>query len=1245
MKYLFFLVTWLLSASMALSQGLTTEITLEKETISLKQLLEKIEEEAKVTFSYAPSIINTNRKVQLKKGKQSVSAVLTQALKGTEVEFLQRGAVIILRRKRAGNKTRARAPMLRLQGQVLDATTQEPLPFTSIRLVGTSLGYVTNEEGVFGIKMDEKHRSDTLVFSFVGFKNIRIPIASFAQKLKTIALEEDTQLLASVEVKPVEPLVLIREVIDKLSENYHSTPVYLNAYYRELVKVDSSFVKFADAASQIYYTGYGASSQKLVSNFSYFSPAKTWAFPTGINRKTREGDNVKILEARASNNFQVVRQKFKILDFEQFDIVGGPQALLSMDYVKVLLGFLKPENMRYHTYQMEESVSYNDKLAYVVSFKPRSKKLARSFQEGKVYIDMDTRAIVAFDFKVGTKQKKVLEKKIGWIKFIGNVPKKYREVTQGKKAFRRKMTDYDYNVKVTYQEYNGKWYLNTIKKTGFYKNSGNTQGDIKFETVAELVVNSIETENIEPLTENSGDKGFLYHYPTSYDRDFWLNYNSVVPTGAFGKAQSDLEKEKSLDQQFFENVNKDTTLVAPIAIPKTHITSIHGQELRDDYHWLKDRYSEEVQEYISAENAYTDNYFIPLKKLRRDLYFEMVSRVEKNYTATPVKVDNYYYYSKQLDSLSYPLIYRKKGSLEAKEELLIDMNEFAQGREYYDLYTDAPSPDHSILPYFENLTGGSQTTLKFLKMSGTGSISDSLSRVEDMVWFEVGRSFIYTLQNKSNRTSKVYVHQLGTAQAVDQLLYEESDSTFSIDLGKSKSEDYIFIKSVSANETEVRLLSSHDVSNTPLLVMKREAEHNYALEHMKDGFYLISNKEAENYQILFAPKVDASLSNWKVLVPHQPDAMISQFALFDDFIVLNEKKDASDKIRVIERKSGKSHYIKFDQSINSLNLGRNARSDTNVLSLGYSDPLTPSVLYEYNMSSRKRKIIRQRKVQTPYDKKEYVTERIYATADDGELIPITLMYKKGANVRGSTKVNGKKTYGERKLYLTAYGAYGISSESNFSYSRLSLLDRGIIYAIAHVRGGSDKGSRWYQQGKLFNKKNTFSDFIKVAEHLIAEDYIEKGNIVASGGSAGGLLMGVVANESPELFKGVVLNVPFLDVINTMLDSSLPLTTGEYKEWGDPNKKADFDYMRSYSPYDNVKQQVYPYMLLTCALNDENVPYWEAAKMAAKVRSYNLANSETLLRVHKVGGHTGGSKRFDGFSEQAFEYAFVIDLFK
>ena len=349
-------------------------------------------------------------------------------------------------------------------------------------------------------------------------------------------------------------------------------------------------------------------------------------------------------------------------------------------------------------------------------------------------------------------------------------------------------------------------------------------------------------------------------------------------------------------------------------------------------------------------------------------------------------------------------------------------------------------------------------------------------------------------------------------------------------------------------------------------------------------------------------------------------------------------------MQVIERATGKSHYIKLERGINTIGLGSNADIENDTLRLVYADPFTPTITYDYDMISRKLKVVEQRKIQTDFDRKNYTVERLFATAADGEKIPITLIYRKSAKRKGVMKVNGKRKFLPRKMYLTAYGAYGIASEPYFSYSRLSLLDRNFIFAIAHVRGGSDKGNQWYEEGKRFNKKNTFSDFISVAEHLIAQDYIEEGRIVASGGSAGGLLMGAVANARPELFKAVVLNVPFVDVVNTMLNEDLPLTTGEYKEWGNPNLKEDFEYMLSYSPYDNVKQQAYPHMLFTTAINDENVPYWEAAKMVAKLRQQNTGENEILLNVSKTGGHGGGTRRFDGFLEQAREYAFVIDLF-
>ena len=929
--------------------------------------------------------------------------------------------------------------------------------------------------------------------------------------------------------------------------------------------------------------------------------------------------------------------------FEQFNISYGIQKTLGSDYVKTPLQFLDRNKWPYYEFELEEYTYFNDKRVYAISFRPKARKIKKSLVSGRMYIDINSSAIVSYEFEEPEVYHKKL-KKDRWIKFIGTVPKKYRSATGGRSMIRRTMTDYNHRIKVSFQEFEGKWYLSNVSNTGSYQNFGPPVEDMWFETTRELIINELLTGELSPIPKNELFTEQLFSYPTSYSAAFWQRYNAVLPSGIFAEALEDLEKNKSLEQQFKDNVTKDTTLLPPVArkIPVTQ--TIHGTTLTDEYQWLQQPFEEEVQQYIDAENNYTRNYMIPLEKRRRFLYREMVDRVKKNDESVPVKLDDYYYYTRYVDSLNYPIYCRKYQTTDAPEEIIQDVNQMAEGYEYYDLSLGSPSPDHTILPFYENLTGGFESTLKFKNLRDHQFIQDSLLEVNSLVWFESGDAFLYTRQApESKRSCQVYLHRLGTQQSTDELVYEEKDETFSVGVGRTKSKKYLLIYTGSNDENQVYLLDAQSPNVGKKLFLPRMQGHQYGLTHVGDAFYISSNQDAPNYQLFTTSDKNWGRKDWDLLIPHNPKRLLEGFQVFDNHIVILEKENAQNYMSILNLTTRNKKALKFGNNPHVISLRANPDPGTESFRFSYEDPLTPPVVYGYKFETGEKTVIKATKVQGFYDAKEYKMKKVFAVGQDGVQIPVTLIYKKGAEKPSFRKVNGQKTPNTRRLYLTGYGAYGVGSEPYFSYSRLSLLDRNVIYAIAHVRGGDDKGEAWYQDGKLLNKKNTFKDFISVAEHLIAEDYIEKGSIVAAGGSAGGLLVGAVVNERPDLFMAAVLDVPFLDVINSMLDEDLPLTTGEYKEWGNPREKTYFDYMKSYAPYENIKAQDYPHMYFTCALNDDNVPYWEAVKTVARLRATKTDDREILLKVNRSGGHGGGSRRFDSFADSSSEYAFLIDL--
>ena len=1250
MKRIILLCLLCLYAIASEAQVLTSEIEFSGGNMTVIQALSEIEQKASVHFSYPSKLIRVDRRIRLSRGKQTVQTILKQVFQGVSVGFSEKGKNIILyRKKREDTKSSGgTGEVIRVRGQVLDAGNSISLPFTNIRLGDTYQGFTTNEVGVFDIRIPQKYQGDSLHFSFVGYTTQTFAISALSKREAVIRLKIASVDLEELVVKPKDPAQIVADAIASIPANYPKTTTLYDLYYRELVKVDTSFVKFADAVAQMKLTGFPTSQHKRKPTFSSLE-AGVKSFPEHHSHYNYEGDELVVHHARASNNLQKIQNELgsvfggvsAVLDFEQFDIHGSAYTLTASDEVRNPLRFLHPEKTSYYTFELVDITTYQGRNVYEISFQPKKKKISKSAFEGVLYIDTESNAIVSYDYQVPESHRERMEK-AGWMMFIGSIPKKYQEGFEGKKLFRRKMTDYNHKVHVEYQQVAGKWYLSSIRKESYYLNSGNVSADIYSESISELFVTDFEVDTKVEFEKGDLFRGYLYHYPSEYEPAFWAGYNTIVPTGVFGKALNDLESEKALDRQFKERVTKNPNLNPPVPAKKKHLTKIHGKEWSDDYHWLRNVEDDEVQEHIRKENKYFDNHFIPLRKLKHRLYYEMIDRINKNEKSTPIKIGDYYYYSRYEEGKDYEFVCRKKGSLEASEEIVFDLNQMAEGNDFYTVEEIIPSPNHQVMAYTENLSGGFDNIMRFKKVVSGELLPDSLPQVGSVTWSLDGNAIFYVRQEaKTHREYQVYKHVLGTHTTEDQLVYEEKDERFSISLYKSRSRQFIFLSINSKEESEVFLL---DTNGRLKMIAAREDGHDYHVNHVGNNFYILSNDKAINNQLFVSSEAVPTRETWRVLVAENTAYYLSSFEVFDEFLVLKEQKDAQSRIRVLNLGTQKSHIIKFKEEVYAVNIGSNPAFESKKVRLYYTSPVTPTIVYDYDMEDRKLKIVKQEKVVGGFVSKDYVVERVYAMASDGVRIPITLIYKKGATKPSVVKANGKKSFGKRKMYLTAYGSYGISLDPYFSYSRLSLLDRNVIIAIAHVRGGGENGKAWHDAGRLLNKKTTFSDFITCAEHLIAENYIEKGQIVGSGGSAGGLLMGAVANSRPDLFKALILNVPFVDVVNTMLDDTLPLTTGEYKEWGDPARQEYFDYIRSYSPYDNVKAQDYPHMLFMTAINDSNVPFWEGVKMVAKLRELKTDENEVLISIRSTGGHLGGSHRFDGFLATALEYAFVLDVF-
>lgn len=678
------------------------------------------------------------------------------------------------------------------------------------------------------------------------------------------------------------------------------------------------------------------------------------------------------------------------------------------------------------------------------------------------------------------------------------------------------------------------------------------------------------------------------------------------------------------------------SIIPPKAKIKPRQLKVHNDLRIDNYYWLNDRENPEVIDYLNKENAYCKAMMEHTKDFQTDLFKEMKSRIKEDDESVPYKYNGYWYIVKFEKGKDYPIYTRKKDTLKAKEEILFDCNEMAKNHAYFNLVGISISPDNTKVSYGIDTVSRRQYTIR-IKNLVTGKIyNDSITNTTgSATWANDNKTLFYTSNNEQTlRSDKIYKHKLGDTVKNDVLIFNETDDTFGVSVYKTKSRKYIVIASYSTLTTEYQILSAELPDGEFKIFQPRARGLEYNINHFKSDFYIVTNTDkAINFKLMKTSEEATEISNWEDVIPHRNHVLLEGIDIFKDFLVISERRNGLNEIRIKPWDNSEEYYLPFNNETYTAYTTTNIDFDTTILRYGYNSLTTPSSIIDFDMLTKTKEIKKEQEVLGGKFKKEnYVSERIWATAQDGTKIPISL-------VRHIETKKSKNT----PLLIYAYGSYGSTIDPYFSTIRLSLLDRGFIFAIAHVRGGEYLGRQWYDNGKLFHKKNTFTDFVACSKFLIKEGYTSSKHLYAMGGSAGGLLMGVIVNLAPELYNGIVTQVPFVDVITTMLDDSIPLTTGEYDEWGNPNKAAYYDYIKSYSPYDNVEEKDYPNLLITTGLHDSQVQYWEAAKWTAKLRILKKDNHLLLLKTNMKAGHGGASGRFEALKEDALEYAFLLDL--
>ena len=674
---------------------------------------------------------------------------------------------------------------------------------------------------------------------------------------------------------------------------------------------------------------------------------------------------------------------------------------------------------------------------------------------------------------------------------------------------------------------------------------------------------------------------------------------------------------------------------APIAPKKPELLEIHGHQRNDQFYWMKDRENPEVIEYLNAENEYLKTALKSTDEFQNQLFEEMKGRIKEDDQSVPYFKSGYFWYSRHETGGEYPIYCRKKESLEAAEEIILDVNQLAEGKSYYQVGGTSTTPDQKILAFASDEVGRRIYTIHFKNLE-TGEIyAQSIPETTgNFSWAADNKTLFFSKQDSDTlRANQVFKYLFGNNPTESKLIFEEMDEEFTCHVHKSKSEAYLFIHSESTISSEMRFLESKNPSGEFQILQSRKPHLEYAADHYQDHFWIRTNHEAQNFKLVKAPVSSPSLENWEDVIPHRKEVLLEDFDLFSHFLVTQERSNGLVQILIKTWDQSAEHHLVFDDETYTAWISTNPEFDTEILRFGYNSMVSPSSVFDYNMVTREKTLLKQQEVIGGYDSSGYHSERIWAKAGDGVMVPISLVYKKEL-------FSGD---GKNPLLLYSYGSYGFSMDAYFSSTRLSLLDRGFVFAIGHIRGGEDLGRHWYENGKMLKKVNTFSDFIACAEHLIQKNYTSPTHLYAMGGSAGGLLMGAVINMRPDLFHGIVANVPFVDVVTTMLDESIPLTTGEFQEWGNPKDQEYYEYMLTYSPYDNVEAKDYPNLLVTSGLHDSQVQYWEPTKWVAKLRELKTDSNLLFLHTNMEAGHGGASGRFNSLKELALEYTFLFFL--
>lgn len=1108
-----------------------------------------------------------------------------------------------------------------LHGIVVNQISHKVIPNVNVYSKNNAIGIVTNTEGIFRIIIKPHSIVDTIIISCIAYESLTIPTNHLSGN-DTIFLKPITYELDQVIIKPLEANEIINTALKNIQKNYNTEIINLHGFYRELLFENDLPIKLAESACIFEFQPYQNKFDKKEAKKIYNSYSKLidnhFQFILGLwydNVIIDPAEKVKIIEARTSEDLSTA--------YSEFSISGGPLGLLALDKVKYPVRIFDKKSLKKTKFTLAGITEYDNNRVFVLEFEPKKKSKQPSFS-GKILISTIDFAFVSIQYNFDTNY----------------TPKTYKVFRFDEISTTKPKSDLfkilSHKVTVNYMKGNYKWHIsNIVSEQEFSYRYMEEDSTFILKTTRNLLINAVDRNNVV-LIENDDSfslkwGNLLYYYPVAYDENFWDTYNVLIPNNIEADLLAILEKEKKLEMQFGDKFTQDTALMPPQPKRIPFFRALYCDTITDYYQWLENISNDEVYSHIEEENNYTNNYFIPFQTDIRKITNELFLYRSDDTTSDIITNDSYKYYFRYEEGKDYEIICRKEANSNFKsEEILIDLNSIAKTYPYFALIDFSVSPDNKIIGLNIDLSGSMMSSYLFYSLTDNRILPDTLRNVVQLFWLNDSQTIYYTVADSTNSPTKLYKHNFLLKTDTFELA---AKSGYLLVINKSSSKEYLFFNIYnSSNDYAWYFIDINKSEDKPEQIVTGvdplRDKISYSFDHFRDkDFFITTNKDALNNRIMVTEFHNSLISNWKDFVSIPPDQMIISYHFSKDYLIVVLKEEQRKKLKIVDLRTMDSYYINFENEIFDINV-INTSIKHNYLLVNYSNPILPHQQYQFNLDTRQ-KLLFKKKQLAGYDPNKYDVKRVFVSADDNARIPLTLVYRKDDYMKYANPV-----------IIKTYGAYGSGQDCAFDSSILPLLNRGFVVAYAHVRGGDDLNNQWYEDGKLLKKQNSFTDFIKCCEHLIDKKYTTPAQLFAYGGSAGGLVMGAVANMRPELFKGVVFEYPFVDVLNTLLDTSQRL---EYDEWGDPYEKQYYEYIKSYSPYTNIKQQDYPNMLFITGLQDTQVKYWESVKTVAKLRYNKTDNNCLLLKTYMKSGHHGGSGASSFEFETAFIYAFLLSL--